>query len=279
LDIRANATYAQDPFAISGLGLLLRPGQNDVFVASLGGKIQHELSPRSEIDYGIDAKALAFGAGDPANGYVLAPQIKYAWKTSPRSKWDLGVREQLFFGIGADPNARAPQGAPGGLLDQAHSLLLGYTYALTPYANLIVRGGGVMVTGDHQAAMPTGRISIESYTPWTLLNFTLAHDLVIGPTSAGPVVGDVAELALIRDWEHFTAYVRGGIYRNADVSRALELGALGYGAAAGVGWKFTRDLRVEVAALRDARLFDTTAFQVDRNVFQMRLTWEKARFE
>jgi len=84
---------------------------------------------------------------------------------------------------------------------------------------------------------------------------------------------------LIRDWEHFTAYVRGGIYRNADVSRALELGALGYGAAAGVGWKFTRDLRVEVAALRDARLFDTTAFQVDRNVFQMRLTWEKARFE
>jgi len=280
LDIRGSGTYAQDPFAISGLGLLLRPGQNDVFVASLGGEIQHELSPRSEIDYGIDAKALAFGAGDPANGYVLAPQIKYAWKTSPRSKWDLGVREQLFFGIGADVRSpRAPNGAPGGLLDQAHSLLLGYTYALTPYANLIVRGGGVMVTGDHQAAMPTGRISIESYTPWTLLNFTVAHDLVIGPTSAGPVVGDVAELALIRDWEHFTAYVRGGIYRNADVSRALELGALGYGAGAGVGWKLTRDLRVEVAALRDARLFDATAFQVDRNVFQMRLTWEKARFE
>jgi hypothetical protein len=279
LQIRGGATYAQDPFAIAGYGLLLRPGQNDVFVATFGGEIQHALGTRSEIDYGVDAKALAFGAGDPGNGYVLAPQARYAWRTSYRSKWDLGVREQLFFGIGADPNPLAPKGAPGGLLDQAHSLLLGYTYALTPYANLIVRGGGVMVTGQHQAAMPTGRISIESYTPWTLLNFSVAHDLVIGPTSAGPVVGDVAELALIKDWEHFTATLRGGIYRNADVSRALELGALGYDVGAGVGWKLTRDLRVEVAALRDARLFDTTALQVDRNVFQMRLTWEKARFE
>jgi hypothetical protein len=279
LQIRSGATYAQDPFAIAGLGLLLRPGQNDVFVARFGGEIQHALSPRSEIDYGVDGQALAFGTGDPGNGFVVAPQIRYAWRTSARSKWDLGVREQLFFGLGADKNPRAPNGAPGGLLDQAHSVLLGYTYALTPWANLIVRGGGVMVTGKGQAAMPTGRISIESYTPWTLLNFSVAHDLVIGPTSAGPVIGDVAELAMIKDWEHFTAYVRGGIYRNADVSRALELGALGYGAGAGVGWKLTRDLKVEVAALRDARLFDAAAFQVDRNVLQMRLTWEKARFE
>src|SRR5882724_8756752 len=28
LDIRASATYAQDPFSIAGFGLLLRPGQN-----------------------------------------------------------------------------------------------------------------------------------------------------------------------------------------------------------------------------------------------------------
>jgi hypothetical protein len=279
LQVRSSATYAQDPFAIAGYGLLLRPGQNDVFVANFAGEIQHALSTTSEVDYGLDARALAFGAGDPGNGYVLAPQLRYAWRTSARSKWDVGVREQLFFGIGADPNPRAPAGVSGGLLDQAHSILLGYTYALTPYANLIVRGGGTMVTGDHQTAMPTGRIAIESYTPWTLLNFSVAHDLVIGPTSAGPIVGDTAELALIKDWEHFTANVRGGIYRNADVSRALELGALGYDVGAGVGWKLTRDLRVELAALRDARLFDSTAYQVDRNVVQMRLTWEKARFE
>ena len=70
------------------------------------------------------------------------------------------------------------------------------------------------------------------------------------------------------------------MYRNADVSRAMDLGALGYGAEAALGWKFTRDLRLEFAALRDARLNDVTvAHQVDRNVFQLRLTWEKARFE
>src|SRR5205823_5112906 len=79
---------------------------------------------------------------------------------------------------------------------------------------------------------------------------------------------------------HLRARARVGVYRNADVSRAMDLGALGYGAEAGVGWKFTRDLKLEFAALRDARLNDVTvAQQVDRNVFQLRLTWEKARFE
>jgi hypothetical protein len=282
LQIRGSATYAQDPFSIAGLGLLLRPGQSDIFVARFSGEIQHALSGRSEIDYGTDAQALAFGVGDPGNGYVLAPQVRYAWKTSARTKWDLGVREQLFFGVGVEPGTsqRAPKGTPGGLLDRAHSLLLGYTYALTPWASLTVRGGGVMVTGNNHAAMPTGRVSIESYTPTTALSLTVAHDLVIGPSSAGPLVGDVAEVALIRDWEHFAAHGRVGIYRNADVSRFVDIGALGYGAEIGVGWKFTRDLRLEFAALRDARLNDLTqAAQVDRNVMQLRLTWEKARFE
>jgi len=83
-----------------------------------------------------------------------------------------------------------------------------------------------------------------------------------------------------RDWEHVEAHLRLGVYRNAAVSRAAEIGALGYGTEIGLGWKFTRDLRVEVAGLRDARLNDVTvAQQVDRNVLQLRLTWEKARFE
>jgi hypothetical protein len=281
LQVRANATYAQDPFSIAGLGLLLRPGQSDIFVARFSGEIEHALSPRTQIDYGVDARALAFGPGDPGNGYVLAPHARYAWKTSARSQWDLGIREQLFFGVGAPVgSARAPGGAPGGLLDQSHSLLLGYTYALAPWANLTGRAGGVMVTGTVQTAMPTASLTLESYTPSTALSLTVAHDLVIGPSSAGPLVGDVAELGLIRDWEHIAGHLRAGVYRNADVSRPLELGSVGYGVEVGMAWKFTRDLRIEVAALRDARLNDVTvAQQVDRNVLQLRLTWEKARFE
>lgn len=281
LDVLTSATYAQDPFSIAGLGLLLRPGQSTIFVARFRGEIQHALGTRTEIDYGIDAQALAFGTNDPGNGYVLAPQARYAWKTSARSKWDVGVREQLFFGVGSPPGSpRAPNGSPGGLLDQAHSLLLGYTYRLTPWTNLIVRGGGVVVSGHNESAMPTARLSVESYTPELALSLTVAHDLMIGPSSAGPLVGDVAEMAVFRDWEHFVAHGRVGVYRNTDVVHSLELGALGYGAEIGVGWKFTRDLRLEVAALRDARLNDAAAAAVvDRNVMQLRLTWEKARWE
>ena len=281
LQFRALATYAQDPFSIAGLGLLLRPGQSDIFVARFSGEIEHALSTRTEIDYGVDAQALAFGSGDPGNGYVLAPQARYAFRTSARSKWDVGVREQLFFGVGAPVGSpHAPNGAPGGLLDQAHSVLLGYTYALSPWTNLTVRGGGVMVTGINQAAMPTARLLLESYTPTTAVSITVAHDLVIGPSTAGPLIGDIAELGLIRDWEHVAAHLRLGMYRNAAVSHAVDIGALGYGTEVGLAWKFTRDLRLEVAALRDARINDVTiAEQVDRNVLQLRLTWEKARFE
>src|SRR2546421_1961433 len=122
--------------------------------------------------------------------------------------------------------------------------------------------------------------SIESYTPGTALSVTVAHELVIGPSSAGPLIGDIAEVGFTRDWEHVEAHLRLGVYRNAAVSRAAAIGALGYGTEIGLGWKFTRDLRVEVAGLRDARLNDVTvAQQVDRNVLQLRLTWEKARFE
>jgi len=280
LKILTSATYAQDPFSIAGLGLLLRPGQNDIFVAKFSGEIQHALSGHSEVEYGADAQALAFGAGDPGNGYVLAPHLRYAWKTSARSKWDVGVREQLFFGVGADPNPRAPRGAPGGLLDEAHSALLGYTYALAPWASLTARGGGVLVTGMRDAAMPTLRVTLESYTPTTALALTVAHDLVIGPSNAGPLVGDIAELGLMKEGEHLFGRLRFGVYRNADVSRTMDVGALGYSTEAALGWKFTRDLRIEAAGLRDARLNDlTVARQVDRNVLQLRLTWEKVRFD
>ncbi|HTO97797.1 MAG TPA: hypothetical protein VMK66_12185 [Myxococcales bacterium] len=281
LQLRANATYARDPFSIAYLGLLLRPGQTEIFVARLQAEIAHALGPRTEIDYGIEGRALAFGSNDPGNGYVLAPQARYAWHTSARSKWDIGVREQLFFGVGAEVGSpRAPEGAPGGLLDQTHALLLGYTYALAPWADLTVRGGGMLVTGMVHTAMPTASLTIESYTPSTAISLTVAHDLVIGPSNAGPLVGDIAELGVIKEWQHFSGHVRAGIYRNADVAQVVDVGALGYGVEAAAGWKFTRDLKLEFAALRDARLNDVTvAQQVDRNVFQLRLIWEKARFE
>ena len=46
--------------------------------------VEHALTGHSHFDYGLDAQALAFGVNDPGNGYVLAPQARYAWKTSAR---------------------------------------------------------------------------------------------------------------------------------------------------------------------------------------------------
>ncbi len=279
--VHSSATYAQDPFSIAGLGLLLRPGQTQIFVGKFAGEIDHALSGHSEIDYGLDTQALAFGWGDPGNGFVIAPSVRYAWRTSVRSKWDLGVREQLFFGIGAPPNTRAPNGAVGGLLDEAHTALLGYTWELTPYANLFARGGALLLTGGVQGvAQPVARFGIESYTPTTAISLTLAHDLVIGPSTAGPLIGDIAELGVMQQWDHLGAHVRIGMYRNASAFRQSQLGTLGYGGEVGLDWSFTRNLKLGVAAVRDARLNNLAlAQQVDRDVVQLRLTWEKARFE
>ena len=279
--IKSSATYAQDPFSIAGLGLLLRPGQTQIFVGKFSGQMNHALSGRAQIDYGLDAQMLDFGAGDYGNGYVIAPSVKYAFRSSPRGTWDAGVREQLFFGIGTAPNPRAPKGAVGGLLDYAHSALLGYTWDLTPYANLFARGGALLLTGGtQQEVQPVARFGIESYTPTTALSLTLAHDLVIGPSTAGPLVGDIAEIGVVQQWQQLGAHLRFGMYRNANAFQQRQLGALGYGTELGLDWNFTRNLKLGIAAVRDARLNDMqAAAQVDRNVVQMRLTWEKARFE
>lgn len=280
LVLRSSVSYAQDPFAIAGFGLLLRAGQQQIFVGKLNGEVDHALGQHTELDFLLDAQVLAFGAGDPGNGYMIAPGLRYGWKTSARSKWDLGVREQLFFGFGAAPNPRAPAGAPGGLLDQAHSALLGYTYAIAPWASLTVRGGAALVngrTGDN--LLPTARLELQSYTPVLAWEAILAHDLVIGPTSAGPLLGDLAEAGVMRDWEHFGVHGRLGIYRNASAFNANDLGTIGYSGEAGVAWKFTRDVRMELAALRDARIGNAAqAAQIDRDVVQLRFVWEKTRF-
>jgi hypothetical protein len=278
--LRTSASYAQDPFAIAGLGLLLRPGQQQILVGKFYGELDHALTQHTEVDFVFDSQVLAFGAGDPGNGYVLAPGVRYAWRTSARSKWDIGVREQLFFGIGAGPNPRAINGVQGGLLDESYSALLGYTYALEPWANLTIRGGAVLVTGrSGESAMPTARVSVESYTPTLAWEVVLAHDLVIGPTSAGPLLADVAEIGIIRDWEHFASHLRLGVYRNSSAFDLSQLGTLGYSGEIGVAWKLTRNVRFELDGLRDARIGnDLEAAVVNRNIVQLRFVWEKARF-
>jgi hypothetical protein len=273
-------TYAQDPFAIAGMGLLLRPGQSQIFVGRLGFEVQHTLTPRSQFDIGTEAQLLAFSTGDPGNGYLLTPYGRYLYRSSPQSTWDLGVREQLFFGIGAQPNPLAPQGTPGGLLEEGHTALVGYTYKLAPHADLIVRGGPLFLTGSRgERVMPVARFEIESVTPSTAVHLMVAHDLVIGPNTAGPLVGDIAELGWMYEFGRLSGHLRAGLYRNAGVY-TNSVGAIGYSGELAIDWSLTRELKIGIAGLRDARLNDVTIeHQVDRDVVQLRLTWEKARFE
>lgn len=274
------ATYAQDPFAIAGLGLLLRPGQSQIFVGKVGLEWEHALSPRARLDMGTEAQGLVFQSGDPGNGYVLAPYARYVYASSLRSTWELTGREQLFFGVGANPNVLAPKGAPGGLLDETHAVLGGYVYKLTPYADLSVRGGPLLLTSSRgDRVMPVGRVEIETVTPSSALHLTLIHDLMIGPTTAGPLVGDIAELGWMYEIGHLSGHLRAGIYRNAGVY-SQSVGSIGYTGEAAVDWSLTKELKIGIAGLRDARLNDVTIeHQVDRNVVQLRLAWEKARFE
>jgi hypothetical protein len=279
--LRTDATYAQDPFAIASLGLLLRPGQTHIFLARFTAENEHALSGHTAFNLGMDASALAFEAGDPGNGYVLAPRVRYLWKTDARTQWDIGFREQLFFGIAASPNPLAPHGNPGGLLDQSHAALLGLTYDIAPWSQVVVRGGPLLVTGNvGDVVIPTVRAEWNSYTPFTEIRLTLGHDLVIGPSGAGPLVGDIAELGFIKQWEQLSAHLRVGAYRNATSVQQWEAGTSGYGSEIGVDWAFTRNLRFGVSAERDATIYDPTIVgnAVNRDIVQVRLTYEKANF-
>jgi hypothetical protein len=282
--IRLSATYAQDPFALANLGLLLRAGQTNIFVGRLSVEDTHALSGHTGINYGLEGAVLTFGAGDAGNNYVLAPRVRYEWKTSQRSKWDVGVREQLFFGIGAAAN---PGGKTAGLLGEGHSLLLGYTYDLTDWADVTVRGGPAVVTADTgiarnsgNAIMPTLRAELTGYTNAFEVRLTFAHDLVIGPSGGGALVGDIAEVGAAHRWEHLAVHGRMGAYRNASVYDQWQPGSSGYGGEAGIDWAFTRELKIGISAERDARLYDNNVLpgSVDRDVVQVRLTYEKARF-
>ena len=92
-------------------------------------------------------------------------------------------------------------------------------------------------------------------------------------------MGDVAELALLGNLGDFTGHLRAGVYRNADVPTQFKLfGAAGYTGEVSVDYHIGREWTVGVAALRDARLNDVNVGrQVDRDVVQLRLTWERFR--
>lgn len=282
-------SYSQDPFAISGLGLLLRPGQTNVAHARITTDYDYATSPRGTLQLGAGAELLDFGANDPGNGALVAPYARYALRTSPYDTFDFGAREQLFTSFGT--TAPAGSGKPGisaGLVGESHAALVGWSRRLTQETKITVRGGPVLLTNspvaNTQRVQPAARIELESQGEVSGFHLSVSHDLLLGANNAGPTVADLAEGSMFGELghrgelAHFTGHVRAGIYRNADVRTPFTGGALGFDVEADVDWRFSREWSVGVAALRDARLGNyQNAPQVDRDVVQMRLTWEFAR--
>ena len=124
---------------------------------------------------------------------------------------------------------------------------------------------------------PTARLEIESITPTLATRLIVSHDLIIGAFRAGALIGDLAEAAAIVNLGRFTAGLRAGVYRNSDLpSQFTAVGSAGYSGEASLDFRIGREWTIGVAALRDARLTDVNVGpQVDRDVVQMRLTWER----
>jgi hypothetical protein len=272
--------YARDPFALSGMGLLLRAGQTQIFSSHLTAEIEHAVSTRGKWEFGLHSRLLAFGTDDPGNGAVFTPSIGYSYRTSPYDTVTFTAREQLFYAFGASPQDSAPSGVAAGIVSQGHAALLTYHRRLRPWATLELTGGGLYMTGLAGGnLMPVARLQLEAATPRMAAHLVLAHDAVIGASRGGPLVGDVAEAAVLSRIGDFSYGLHAGVYRNAEVpSQFTALGSAGYTAEASLDYHLNREWTFGVAALRDARLTDVDASrQVDRNVVQMRLTWERFR--
>jgi len=273
------STYAQDPFAISGLGLLLRAGQTQVFSTRLSVEVDHAVSVRGQWRFGMDSQVLAFGANDPGNGAVFTPSIAYSYRTTPYDTIIVGAREQLFynFGVTASPANGVP-GVAGGIQTESHSLQLGWERRLRPWATLKASGGPLYVTGQNGGQFsPTARLEIESITPRLAARLIVSHDLIIGASRAGAIVGDLAEVGTLVTLGNFIGGLRAGVYRNSDLpSQFTTVGPAGYSTEVSLDYRIGREWTVGLAALRDARLNDMGGGpQVDRDVAQMRLTWER----
>ena len=275
------STYAQDPFAISGLGLLLRAGQTQVFSTGLSAEVDHAVSPRAQWRFGFDSQVLAFGSNDPGNGAVFTPSIGYAYRTSPYDNLSLTAREQLFYSFGATPaEGSGLPGVPGGILTQAHGVQLGWERRLRPWATLKASGGPLYVTGQNGGLFsPTAKLEIESITPRLAARLIVSHDLIIGAFRAGAIVGDLAEVGTLVTVGDFMCGLRAGVYRNSDLhSQFTAVGPAGYSGEVSLDYRIGREWTLGLAGLRDARLNDTNVGpQVDRDVVQLRLTWERFR--
>jgi hypothetical protein len=277
---QARTTYARDAFAISSLGLLLRRGQTQVFQTRVAGLFTHALTARGALQYSIYANVLNFGSNDPGNGYQIAPQLGYTHRLSERNRVDVAVREQLFLGGGATAVPGVHGAADSGLLAQGTSALAGFTHRFTPILTATLRAGPLLVTrtSASTALFPVGRLEIFADTPTSGFHFVAAHDLALGASQAGALVSDVAELGFMRElaW-HLGSHIRAGIYRNAGIG-ASGPGLVGYSAEAGLDYRFAHEWSIGIAGLRDARVTQGgDGLNVDRNVFQLRLTWERAR--
>jgi hypothetical protein len=277
---QARTTYARDAFAISGLGLLLRRGQTQVFQTRVSGLFTQALTARGALQYGLYANVLNFGSNDPGNGYQIAPQLGYTHRISERNTVEVAVREQLFLGGGATVVPGVHGAADSGLLAQGTSALAGFTRRFTPILTASLRAGPMLVTRTNAstALFPVARLEIFADTPTSGFHFIAAHDLALGASQAGALVSDVAEMGVLRElaW-HLGSHMRAGVYRNAGID-ASGLGLIGYSVEAGFDYRFAHEWSIGVAGLRDARLTQGgDGLNVDRNVFQLRLTWEKAR--
>jgi hypothetical protein len=277
--LQSRVGYMQDPLAISGLGLLLRPGQTHVFQGRLSGEAELNVSPRALWTFGVDSQALTFGANDPGNGSYVAPYVTYGYRTTPYARWELTGREQLFFSFGAGPSAFAPKGVQGGLLTEAHSAMGGYVRRLSAVTTVTARGGASYVTGNPNAVVePNARFELESALRDYGVHVIVMHDLAIGATRAGALGLDIAEADLMGKLGKFQSHLRAGVYRNTAVGNFWQRGALGYGTELDVDYRIAKEWTVGVAAAREARLTDTVITQnVDRDVVQLRVTWERAR--
>ena len=277
--VRSRAGYMQDPLAISGLGLLLRPGQTHVFQGRLSGEADLNVSPRALWTFGVESQALTFGANDPGNGAYLAPSVTYAWRTTPYARWEVTGREQLFFSFGAAPSPLSATGVRAGLLTEAHSAMAGYVRRLSAVTTVTARAGASYVTGNPSAVMePIARFELESVVRSYAVHLIAMHDLAIGATRAGALGLDLAEADLMGKLGKLESHVRAGVYRNTAVGDFWQRGAVGYGCELDVDYRIAKEWTVGLAALRDARLTDRdVGRQVDRDVVQLRVTWERAR--
>jgi len=277
--VDSRAGYMQDPLAISGLGLLLRPGQTHVFEGRLSGEATLNVSPRAFWAFGLESRALTFGSNDPGNGGYVGPYATYAYRTSPYARWELTGREQLFFAFGADANTvLGTKAVQGGLLTEAHTAMGGYVRRLSPVTTVTARAGASYVTGSQADAVePVARFELETILKDYGMHLIAMHDLAIGATRAGALGLDIAEADLMGRFGKFESHLRAGVYRNTAVGNFWQRGALGYGTELDVDYRIAKEWTVGLAAARDARLTDTDVTQnVDRDVVQLRITWERA---